>query len=495
MVMINRLQRETTSSPITGPWSTGDLPAATDHMAARGRSSTATSAGLLIVADLTAFLVALSAASFLALETRDILGGDYAPIETLALSAGLTLAGVFGYFTIKAHYHRRLSFWSELGQVLGASVAALAVTGFFAFWTGHNLPHLPLAATWLLFPALAVTLRVVARRILDAAGLWRKRVLIVGTGETSRQTLEVFRSESRLGYEAVEIVSPRLLDTFHAGSRLARLLEHFDADLMVLATEPEDWPHRSVIQSLLRARVPFVVMRQLNGLPAMGCEQTAFFSHDTVMLSYRNNLARPIARFLKVAFDVTAAAFALLVLAPLFLVIAAAIKLDGGPIFFAHRRIGANGRMFSCLKFRSMVLDSDRVLREVLDNDPAAAREWADTQKLRNDPRITWIGDLLRKTSLDELPQLVNVVRLEMSLVGPRPIVAAEVPKYADDIAFYHETRPGLTGLWQVSGRSETSYGRRVQLDSWYVKNWTMGHDLAIIAKTVPAVLKRRGAV
>jgi undecaprenyl-phosphate galactose phosphotransferase len=117
------------------------------------------------------------------------------------------------------------------------------------------------------------------------------------------------------------------------------------------------------------------------------------------------------------------------------------------------------------------------------------------TQKLRNDPRITWIGRLLRSTSLDELPQLLNVLRLEMSLVGPRPIVRSEVPRYAADITYYYETRPGLTGLWQVSGRSDTSYERRVQLDTWYVKNWTIWHDLAILAKTLPAVLKRRGAV
>jgi undecaprenyl-phosphate galactose phosphotransferase len=134
-------------------------------------------------------------------------------------------------------------------------------------------------------------------------------------------------------------------------------------------------------------------------------------------------------------------------------------------------------------------------LRRLLETDRQAAAEWMATQKLRNDPRITWIGRLLRSTSLDELPQLLNVLRLEMSLVGPRPIVRSEVPRYAADITYYYETRPGLTGLWQVSGRSDTSYERRVQLDTWYVKNWTIWHDLAILAKTLPAVLKRRGAV
>ena len=146
------------------------------------------------------------------------------------------------------------------------------------------------------------------------------------------------------------------------------------------------------------------------------------------------------------------------------------------------------------LKFRSMVTNSEAVLQQLLSTNPLAAAEWQQAQKLRHDPRITKLGSFLRRTSLDELPQLINVLRLEMSLVGPRPIVQAEIARYGEDIAYYYETRPGLTGLWQVSGRTETAYAHRVQLDTWYVKNWTIWHDLAIIAKTVPAVLQRRGA-
>ncbi len=203
----------------------------------------------------------------------------------------------------------------------------------------------------------------------------------------------------------------------------------------------------------------------------------------------------PAARATKVVFDVVAAVIMLIVLTPVLLAISLLVALDGGPVLYAHTRIGAGGRKFHCLKFRSMAQDSDAVLRHLLQTDPAAAAEWAEKQKLRNDPRITWIGRLLRSTSLDELPQLFNVLRLEMSLVGPRPIVAAEVPRYRDAIAYYYEARPGLTGLWQISGRSDTGYAQRVALDTWYVKNWSMWHDVAILAKTVPAVLKRRGAI
>ena len=213
------------------------------------------------------------------------------------------------------------------------------------------------------------------------------------------------------------------------------------------------------------------------------------------MFAYRNNLARPVARLAKLVFDLVAALCILAIFSPLLLLIALAVKSDGGPVLFAHRRVGANGREFKCFKFRSMVPDGDAVLQRHLESNADAAAEWAATRKLRHDPRVTRMGQILRSTSLDELPQLLNVLRLEMSLVGPRPIVESEVARYAEDITYYYETRPGLTGLWQVSGRSETSYERRVQLDTWYVKNWTIWHDLAILAKTLPAVWKRRGAV
>lgn len=201
------------------------------------------------------------------------------------------------------------------------------------------------------------------------------------------------------------------------------------------------------------------------------------------------------ARATKMLFDVVAAASLLVVLAPVLGVIAAVVAMDGGPVLYSHRRLGAGGRTFGCLKFRSMVPESDEVLQKVLATDPAAAAEWAAKQKLSNDPRITPIGRWLRTTSLDELPQLINVLRLEMSLVGPRPIVEAEVPRYRDAITYYYEARPGLTGLWQVSGRSDTGYAERVALDTRYVRTWSLTQDLRILAQTVPAVLRRRGAV
>jgi len=193
--------------------------------------------------------------------------------------------------------------------------------------------------------------------------------------------------------------------------------------------------------------------------------------------------------------DLAGASVMLLLLLPLMLVVALAVCSDGGPALFAHQRLGRNGRPFKCLKFRTMVLRSDVALRELLATDPAAAREWAETQKLRKDPRVTRIGAFLRATSLDELPQLINVLIGDMSLVGPRPIVRDEAPRYGTDLQYYYAVRPGLTGLWQTSGRSELSYEQRVRLDVAYVTGRSMIKDVKILLKTVRVVLDRAGAV
>jgi UDP-galactose-lipid carrier transferase len=214
-----------------------------------------------------------------------------------------------------------------------------------------------------------------------------------------------------------------------------------------------------------------------------------------VMLVSRNNLARPSSRLLKAAFDQVCAILLLFLLAPLMVVLAVLIRADGGPAFYRHRRIGAGGRVFDCIKFRSMAVNADKVLRQVIADDPTAAADWVTNQKLRDDPRVTTLGLFLRRSSLDELPQIFNVLRGEMSLVGPRPIVQTEVVRYGNDIEYYYAAKPGLTGLWQVSGRSDMPYASRVKLDVWYVANWTLWHDIAILFKTIPAVFLQRGAL
>ncbi|SHI29244.1 sugar transferase [Wenxinia saemankumensis] len=198
---------------------------------------------------------------------------------------------------------------------------------------------------------------------------------------------------------------------------------------------------------------------------------------------------------MKPVIDRAGAFLGLIGLAPLFLIIAAAIMLsDPGNPFYVQSRLGRNGRMFRCIKFRSMVLDGDDVLARHLNDDPVARREWESTRKLRSDPRITGIGSVLRKSSLDELPQLLNVLRGDMSLVGPRPIVEDEAVYYGTAFGHYSAVLPGLTGLWQVSGRNDVSYQERVRLDRLYVETMSLATDAMILTRTVRVVLFRVGS-
>ena len=208
-------------------------------------------------------------------------------------------------------------------------------------------------------------------------------------------------------------------------------------------------------------------------------------------------IALPVGRRLKRGFDVVGAAAILLVLLPVLPLIAIAVWLDGGQALYSHARVGFRGRTFGCLKYRTMVRDADARLAAHLSSNPEAAVEWATRRKLARDPRVTRIGAILRATSLDELPQLINVLSGSMSLVGPRPVVADELDKHydGDGRAAYLASRPGVTGLWQVSGRSGTSYDARVDFDTAYARGWSLWLDLKILARTIPAVLTRRGAV
>ena len=193
--------------------------------------------------------------------------------------------------------------------------------------------------------------------------------------------------------------------------------------------------------------------------------------------------------------DIILALFAIICGSPVFLLTALLVKLTSpGPIIFSQIRVGRFGRHFKVYKFRSMCVDAKEKLEELLANDPEARAEWERDFKLKNDPRITKSGAFLRKTSLDELPQIFNVLRGEMSLVGPRPIIQEELERYGEHAADYLMVKPGITGMWQVSGRSDIDYAERVNLDSWYVRNWSVWIDVMLLWRTFDVVIRRKGA-
>ena len=203
---------------------------------------------------------------------------------------------------------------------------------------------------------------------------------------------------------------------------------------------------------------------------------------------------RPYRFFLKRSFDVLMVLFAAPMMLPVILLVALLIVRDGGPGFFCQTRLGRGGRVFRIWKLRSMVVDAEKRLEDYLAREPAAHAEWAETQKLKCDPRITRVGRLIRKSSLDELPQLWNVLKGEMSLVGPRPMLPAQAELYPEsDLRLYCELRPGLTGLWQISGRNETSFVSRATFDSDYAIRLSLATDVAVLIQTVPVVVRGTG--
>ena len=213
------------------------------------------------------------------------------------------------------------------------------------------------------------------------------------------------------------------------------------------------------------------------------------------VLAAETDVSPPLGGLAKRGFDILGAALALAALSPLLLLIALLVKLsDRGPVLYGHTRIGRGGRVFRCLKFRTMVVNGDAVLAAHLRSDPLVAAEWQSTRKLKDDPRVTRVGAVLRRLSIDELPQVVNILLGDMSIVGPRPVVREELDRYGKSAIFYLKSRPGLTGLWQVSGRNDVSYTTRVAFDRHYVENWSFVEDIRIIVKTVPAVCMSSGS-
>lgn len=449
-----------------------------------------------MVSILTADLFAIGMAAALILSGFNLLPGA---ARLASATNGLhDVAILFGatvtYLAIKGRYTDRIPFWAEVQLMFGASFWAFLAEALVGGLNHDFLGRLPAMLTMMVFPIMATIGNAVAKYLLVQVGAWRLSVVLVGGGEGAIAVEAALASDPGLGYAVVGRVEPQALVARQEGPRLWPLLERFNGDRILLALDGDRVLQRQLIDCALRERVPFAIAPEPHAFPAFGWQATRFFSHDVVMLSARNGMSRHVSQVLKSVIDVAAAAVLLLLSSPVFLLVALMNLGSGGPMFFAHRRIGIGGKPFYCLKFRTMVINGDQMLKEALERDPALAAEWHATQKLKNDPRVTPIGKFLRKTSLDELPQLINVLLRQMSLVGPRPIVESEVRFYGEDIAHYYNTRPGVTGLWQVSGRSNTSYTRRVQLDVWYVNNWTVWLDIAVLLKTFPAVLGRTGA-
>jgi undecaprenyl-phosphate galactose phosphotransferase len=459
-----------------------------------------------MTADVITIAFALSVAGFIA--TDEIPGAPrvdatwaaQAPVIGVVIAA--LMLCMMSVLFLRGHYNQPLPSLYALRQLYGCCCYAFVVTVMviFASVAPPELRWLP--AIWLLLPPAILGVRSMLNRVLPHLGLAPARIVIVGSAQGIDHVSTALKSDRVNGYHVAGSIDIRLLADPSQGpgrgrrSPIKTVLESLDADSLIVSLNGCEPELRDVVLDMLaRETIPFALMPDFGGLPVQGCDTQYFMSHAPMMLMFRNNAHHSLRRLIKDVFDRIVALSAIVLLLPVGVIVAIIVAMDGGPVLFRHTRLGQNGRRFGCFKFRSMAVDADKLLAHTLATDPAAAAEWAMTQKLRDDPRVTRVGRILRSTSIDELPQLLNVLIGDMSLVGPRPIVDAEAARYGKDMELYYRCKPGMTGLWQISGRSDTTYTQRVALDAWYVKNWSLWHDLAILLKTVPALLKREGAV
>lgn len=456
------------------------------------RRGLANAAGLAL-ADIAALAVAAALAAFASgLLSPWLTGAEFTLLKsgeclaTFGPRAALAAAAL-AWLNGRGHYRARVPAWPEARDIATACMFCALAEAFVLYGAKEHVSRLWVAQSWILAMPLMVLLRGCAKRVLLRAGLRQQRVVVFGCGQPSDEVVEALGAEPLLGYEVAAVIggSPSAREAVAAARRHA-------ADLAVVVLGSFGDP--GLLRALSRAGIPCAAAPAVGGMSMMGMDSHLFVGREVLLLVERNNLSNPAARLAKRLFDIAASAAALAALWPALAVLAAVVRTDGGPAFFGHQRIGQGGRRFKCLKFRTMVPDAGAVLERHLAASADARAEWAADRKLRCDPRITRLGRILRTSALDELPQLLNVLRGDMSLVGPRPVVEDEMAMYGDEADAYVQVRPGLTGLWQVSGRNDIPYPRRVAIDGWYVRNWSLWTDIAIIAMTIPALIRRRGA-
>ncbi|MEZ4633168.1 MAG: undecaprenyl-phosphate galactose phosphotransferase WbaP [Deinococcales bacterium] len=389
-------------------------------------------------------------------------------------------------------------------QVTAFSLAAFMTMGILLFfYRDLAIPRLFVVLVWFLSLLIAPFGRWFTKKLLRRLGLWGNRVLIVGAGELGQRIAKSLRLRPLSGLEPQAFFddAPHKQQKSFEGVEVLGQLQDVEAyaqkhgikHLIIAISQASSELRHSFLkmQGKTFQKVQFVP--ELQGLP-LDSVHVSSLENFFVIESY-NALNVPVNQLLKRALDLFGVIIGGLLISPLILAFAVAIYLDSpGPIFFGHKRLGKGGKHFKAWKFRTMIPDAQNMLDDLLARDESLRQEWNVNQKLKDDPRVTRVGRFLRKYSLDELPQLWNVLKGEMSLVGPRPIVDNEISKYGSAWELYQMVVPGMTGYWQVNGRSDTDYGQRVAMDSFYVRNWSLWLDIIILSQTVEVVLKGDGA-
>lgn len=393
-------------------------------------------------------------------------------------------------------YHARAPFWHEVKLAVKSMVGAFNLNIIFILFIDGEKMYFSLFVATLMFLfnlfVLPIT-RYFVKKSIIGLGIWQKPIIILGDGKIANLFIKGINNEVFMGYKHYQVKTEKAKNFKYVNSLIK---ETGARDIFVADAGLSKRQLVEMINTLQQKSTNVVLIPELMSSSLLEVELDCLFDNKSLLVFMHNNLSSRWTRILKRMSDLLLGTIAFFISCPIMLVIAIAIRLDSkGNAVFTQERLGKGEKRYKCYKFRTMYFDNDQILAEYLKKNPEAKEEWEIYNKLRGfDPRLTRVGKIIRKFSLDELPQLLNVIKGEMSLVGPRPYLPREREKmdiYADTIL---KIPPGITGLWQVSGRNEIDFDGRLAIDTWFVRNWTLWKDITILFRTVGAVLSKTGA-
>jgi Undecaprenyl-phosphate galactose phosphotransferase WbaP len=410
------------------------------------------------------------------------------------------------FLGVEGLYTQRRSLWNEIGHIIKAVALGIAAILAAVALTHQVVSRATVILTGVNLLILLPVIRRLTKQVLGMVGLWRKRILILGNDSSAKLAMEGLTTDPVLGYEVVGMLDD---DPASRGTRAGvcagqsvfvlgslsearEIMEQTRArDVLISLPGLAEAKLMTLVHQLQRCCESIYLIPNFSGLPMMNLQVDGLLRERVMMLKLSNNLAKPWNNWVKRSSDLLFGTIAMLLALPMCVLITILIKMDStGPALFIQERLGHRGVNFRCLKFRTMHVNGDQKLANYLSANPSAAEEWQKFAKLRaHDPRLTSLGRFLRRWSLDEFPQLVNVLRGDMSLVGPRPYLPHEQGRLGPELDAILSTRPGMTGFWQVHGRNQLTLDNRVQVEAWYVRNWTLWLDCIVLVKTFKAVI------
>lgn len=457
--------------------------------------------GFVVATDVATLLVS----GFAAVLIRSCLSGHLATSYAIILPSIILLTVVFGVFGLYPGIATNPI--EEFRTVLLATTTTYLLIVCATFFAKQALYYsrLTIALAWLLTTLLVPATRSAMRGWCSRRPWWGIQTVILGSGPTGVAMLQTLRQRPALGLRPVAVLDHHTSNTagfprnpssvFYGDLSYAAQFAHNCRPCYAIIAMPHLESERlaAFIQEYAEDFYHVLVIPDLFGIASL--RVSAKDMAGVLALEVSKHHSHPAPQIVKRCFDLLVASAIIALFLPIFVLICLQARLTStGPIFYGQRRIGRNAREFTAWKFRTMVMNADEVLEQHLRDNPQLRQEWNVDHKLKDDPRVTPLGKFLRKFSLDELPQLWNVLCGQMSLVGPRPIVWSEVAKYGKRFALYRSVPPGITGLWQISGRSNTTYEERTRLDEYYVRHWSILLDFYILLRTFRTVLVAEGA-